>query len=114
MKQLFTLAILGLSVWLGVVFVRPYWDKHRLQMDIEEAAIYGTKQSEGDVRRFLSKKMKQRGLNISGDDFLIVKDERNTVYVKMSYSDEVRIAGHLLKKLQFTLEAKEKEVVNGF
>ncbi|PKN28202.1 MAG: hypothetical protein CVU64_14430 [Deltaproteobacteria bacterium HGW-Deltaproteobacteria-21] len=114
MKQIFAIAIMVLSVWLGIVFVRPYWDRHLLQLDIEEAAIYGTKKSEGEVRRFLVNKMRKKGRDITGDNLLVVKNDRNTVYVKVSYSDEVKIAGRTLKKLRFTLEAEEKEVKNGF
>jgi hypothetical protein len=109
MKKLFTLAILALIVWFAIIFVRPYWDRYWLQMDIKEAALYGTKRSVGDVRSFLVKKMQEKGRNINGEDFRITKDERNTVYVTISYSDEVRFAGHTLKRLQFTLEARETE-----
>ena len=114
MKKLFNLAIVVLTVWFATIFVRPYWDKHWLQMDIEEAALYGTKRSEGEVRNFLAKKMEEKGRNIKSEDFFIEKNEYNTVHVKISYSDEVRIAGHTLKKLQFTLESAEKERKSNF
>jgi hypothetical protein len=109
MKTLFTYAILALMVWFAIIFVRPYWDRYWLQMDIQEAALYGTKRSVGEVRSFLVKRMQQKGRDIKGEDFAIAKDERNTVYVSISYSDEVRIAGYILKRLQFTLDARKTE-----
>lgn len=114
MKKLFTFAILALIVWFTIIFVRPYWDRYWLQTIIEEAALYGTKRSEGEVRSFLAKKMRENGRNIRGEDFLIAKDERNTVYVSISYSDEVRIVGHTLKRLQFTLKAKKTETTSSY
>jgi hypothetical protein len=114
MKKLFTFAILALIVWFTIIFVRPYWDRYWLQMDIEEAALYGTKRTVGEVRSFLVKKMQEKGRNIRGEDFLIEKDKRNTVYVTISYSDEVRIAGHTLKRLQFTLKARKTETTSSY
>lgn len=112
MKKLFTLAIFAVVVWLSVLFVRPYWDRHWLQVDMEEAALYGTKRSEEAIRKFLDQRMQERGRTINGADFVIDKDERNTVHVKLSYSDEVEIAGRILKRLRFNLEAREMETKN--
>ncbi|RJR35524.1 MAG: DUF4845 domain-containing protein [Desulfobacteraceae bacterium] len=114
MKKLFKISVFALMVLFTVIFVRPYWDKHLLQMDLEEAAIYGTKRSEGEVRSFLMKKIKEKGIEIDSEDLLIDKDERNTVHVKTSYTDEVKIAGRTLKTFQFTLEARESETKSSF
>jgi hypothetical protein len=114
MRKFLTIAILAFCTWLAIIFVRPYWDRHLLQMDIEEAAIYGTKRSEGEVRGFLANRMKEKGRNIKSENLLVDKNERNTVYVKMSYWDEVKLAGHTLKRVQFTLEARKTEMTNDF
>ncbi|RJR41587.1 MAG: hypothetical protein C4576_17580 [Desulfobacteraceae bacterium] len=114
MKKLFKISVLALMALFTVIFVRPYWDKHRLQMDLEEAAIFGTKRSEGEVRSFLMKKIKEKGIEIDGENLLIDKDERNTVHVKTSYTDEVKIAGRTLKRFQFTLEARESETKSAY
>lgn len=114
MKKLFTIAILALIVWFAIIFVRPYWDRYWLQTDIEDAALYGTKRSVAEVRSFLVNKMQEKGQSIKGEDFLIAKDERNTVHVTISYSDEVKIVGHTLKRLQFTLEARKTETTSSY
>ncbi len=105
MKKLFNLLVFAAVVWFAIVSVRPYWNRYMVQMDIEEAALYGTKSSEGEVRRFLLEKMQEKGRRIK--DIFIVKDDRNTVYVRMSYTDEIRIAGRILAHLQFTVHATE-------
>lgn len=107
MKRLFNLAIAALIVWFAIISVRPYWDRYFLQMDIEEAALYGTKRSEGEVRKFLARKMQEKGRKLTDENLFIVKDEQGNVYVKLSYTDEIRISEHTLKRLQFTLDAKQ-------
>jgi hypothetical protein len=114
MKKLLTLAILAVIVWLTIISVRPYWDRHWLQKDMEEAAVYGTKKSEDELRNFLTEKMKENDRKLTGNDFFISKDERKTVYLKLAYADEIRFAGYTLKRLQFTLEAKERETRSSF
>lgn len=111
MKKLLNFAILASIVWFGIIFIRPYWDRYLLQMDIEETAIYGTKTSEYEARNFLVKKMQEKSRYITVKDFFIVKDEQNTVYVKISYTDEIRIAGRTLRRLQFTVDATENEMI---
>lgn len=107
MKRFLDYAIVASIVWFSILCVRPYWDRYLLQMDVEEAAICATKAGEAEARKFLFKKMQERGRRIT--DFFIVKDEQKNVYVKLSYTDEIRIAGRTLKQLQFTLDAREMD-----
>ena len=54
--------------------------------------------------------MKDEGFSFKGDDFIIEKDENNTVSIKLTYADEISIFGLKLKKLKFTVERSSYEV----
>ncbi|PKN30868.1 MAG: hypothetical protein CVU64_01370 [Deltaproteobacteria bacterium HGW-Deltaproteobacteria-21] len=111
MKKLFSLAITVSMIWFVTILVRPYWDRYLLQLDIAEAAIYGTKTNEYEARKFLFKKMKEKRRSITVKDVFIVKDDQKNVYVKMSYTDEIEIAGRTLMRVQFTVHATEAETI---
>jgi len=89
---------------------RPYWNKYWLELQLEAASVYGTKNSIEDTRNFLSDKMADEGFTFKGDDFLIEKDENNTVSIKITYADEISIFGLTLKELKFTAEKSSYEV----
>lgn len=114
MKKLFTLLLLAVCAWFAVTLVKPYWDRHWLQRDMDEAALYGTKRSVEEVRRFLDGRMKEKNRNIKGEDFQIDKDKRNTVHVRITYEDVIKISGRTLKILQFTLEARGEETKSSY
>jgi len=47
--------------------------------------------------------MKEQGRNLKGEDFIIEKDDNYTVYVSITYDDEINIFGKTLKQLEFTI-----------
>jgi hypothetical protein len=113
-RKIVKFAVLIALVWIVVSIARPYWHKYRIGQDIEAAAIFGTKNSVGDTRGFLARKMKEAGRSFSGDDFKIAKDERNNVTISISYFDEIRVFGLTVTELEFTIEKSKSEVKGTF
>ena len=101
----------------GILFIlcvasaaRPYWNKYWLGHEIRAAAIYGTKNSVSDTRKFLSEQIKNDWPGFSGNDFFIEKDENDTVTVGIEYCDAISVFGLSLKELEFTVEKTASEV----
>ena len=107
-KAIFYIVSIGL-VCLIVCAVWPFWNKYRINSDLKEAAIYGTKHSIEDTREFLSENMKARGYNFDSERYYIDKDENNTVSIRLTYQDEISFFGFILKELEFTLDVTEWE-----
>ncbi len=110
MKSAFNVILFFLIIILIVSAVRPFWAKYRLGEEIEVAAIYGTKNSIEDIKKFLTQKMKESGRDFAGDDFFIEKNEHNTVTISITYEDRIGFFGVSLKTLEITLEETVHEV----
>lgn len=93
---------------------RPYWNKYWLELQLEAASVYGTKNTIEETRNFLSDKMEAEGFSFKGDDFIIEKDESNSVVIKITYADEISIFGLTLKELKLTAESSSYEVKKSF
>ena len=103
--------IIGILVIVCIVSALwPFWDRYWLGKELENVCVYGTKNSVEDTRKFLSERMKEKRYEFTGDDFSIEKDEKNRVYISITYMDEISILGMTLKKLQFTVERSAYEV----
>jgi hypothetical protein len=89
---------------------RPYWNKYWLELQLEAASVYGTKNTIEETRNFLSDKMEAEGFSFKGDDFIIEKDESNSVVIRITYADEISIFGLTLKELKLTAERSSNEV----
>ena len=107
-------AFLLALIWIAVSIARPYWHKYWIGQDIEDAAIFGTKNSVSETREFLTKKMRDAGHNFSGNDFKIAKDEKNNVTISLSYYDKISVFGITLRELEFTVERSKSEVQEKF
>jgi len=81
---------------------------------VEAAAIYGTKNTIPKTRKFLTKKMKEEGWDSTGEDFVIEKERNNTVTIRITYGDEIRLFGHTVRELEFTVEETREEVEEMF
>ena len=108
--KLIKIAIFIAFAWCIVSAAKPYWNKYWLGQTIKNAAIYGTKNSVIDTRRFLTEKMNEEGNDFTGEDFTIEKDENNSATISITYSDEISIFGVNLKSLHFTIEKTASEV----
>ena len=103
--------IIGIFIIVRIVSaIWPFWDRYWLGKELENICVYGTKNSVEDTRRFLSERMKEKGYEFSGDDFSIEKNEKNTVYISITYRDEISVLGKTLKELRFTVESSAHEV----
>jgi hypothetical protein len=85
-----------------------------MESDLEAAAVYGTKHSIEDTRKFLREKYKERGYDFDQEDFYIEKDEVNTVSIRITYEDKITFFGFILKELEFTLEVTQRETEEAF
>jgi hypothetical protein len=103
--------IIAIFVIVGIVSALwPFWDRYWLGKELENVCVYGTKNNVEDTRKFLSERMKEKRYDFSGDDFSIEKDEKNRVYISITYTDEIRVLGMTLKELRFTVERSAYEV----
>ena len=89
---------------------KPFWDKYWLGHEIRAAAIYGTKNSISDTRKFLIEKIRDDWPAFTGNDFFIEKGDRDTVTVGIQYCDAISVFGVSLKELEFTVEETVTEV----
>ncbi|MBU2497634.1 MAG: hypothetical protein KKE57_01920 [Proteobacteria bacterium] len=113
-KKTFSFILLAAFLWGAVGIVRPFWHRYWLKKDMQVAAIYGTKNRAEDTRALLTQKMKERGLDITGDDFSVEKDERNRVYISLKYDDKISLFGKTLKELEFSVVVTASEVKEYF
>ena len=96
-------------VWLLISTIWPYWNRYRMGSDLETAALYGTKNGILATRKFLMEKTQERGFDFDPDDITIEKDEKNSVFISLTYTDEISFLGVPIKELEFTLEASAQE-----
>ena len=99
-----------LFIWCVVSSARPYWDKYLIGIEVERAAIYGTKHTIDETKKLLNKKMKEDGHPFTDKDFVIEKDESNDVYMSLTYNDEIKFFGIWAKPLELTIEKFSSEV----
>ena len=90
--------------------VKPYWDRYWAEMQMEAAAVYGTKNSIAKARNILVDKMMEKGFYFEVDDFVIERDENNSVSINLAYFDEISVFGVRFKELEFNLETTVHEV----
>ena len=97
-------------VWLLISAVWPYWNRYRMASDLEAAALYGTKNGILATRKFLMEKTEERGFDFDPEDITIEKDDKNGVYISLTYIDEIRFLGMTIKELEFSLEVSAEEI----
>ncbi len=111
MKDRFKFFIFLVFVWCAfLTTVKPYWNKYWLELQLEAASVYGTKNSIEETREFLNEKMEDEGYALTGEDFIIEKDENNNVSIRATYVDEISVFGLTLKELKFKVEKSSQEV----
>ena len=110
MKGTLKFIVLIAVIILAVSAARPFWTKYWIGKEMEAAAVYGTKHSLEDTRKFISEKMKTEGYRFRGEHFQIEKDEKNRVTITLHYTDAVSVFGVKLKDVGFTLERRASEV----
>jgi hypothetical protein len=114
MKRILQLILFLAIAWSLVCVGRPYWDRYWLGNDMEEAAIYGTKNTIAHTKAFLNRKMKLAGRDFKAEDFTIKKDENNRTTISITYEDKIIIFGQVVKTLKFEVEKTKKEVAEMF
>jgi len=109
-KKIINFAISFVFVWCAVSAVAPYWNKYWLGQNMETVAIYGTKNSLNDTRKFLVETIKSNRHDFSDDDFMIEKDENDNVRITITYTDKITVFGANIKEVEFTVEKTVSEV----
>ena len=102
--------VTAILVWLLISTIWPYWNRYRMGSDLEAAALYGTKNGILATRKFLMEKTEERGFDFDPEDITIEKDEKNGVYISLTYIDEIRFLGMTIKELEFSLEVSAEEI----
>jgi len=110
MKKAINLLIAAFLVWCAVCAVKPFWHRYWLGIQVEAAAIYGTKNSVRETKQFLGRRMAEEGYSFTGEDFHMEKDQKNSTLVRITYLDEIAVFGFRLLPLEFTIEKTAKEV----
>ena len=108
------LAILILIIAVGISAAKPYWDRHWLKQEVETAAVYGTKHSVKDTKKYLDRKMAEKGNDFRGKDFRLKKGKDGSMTISITYRDEIRFFGISLKQLKFTVKETAFEVEERF
>lgn len=110
MKNFFLIVILIIAVICIGSVLRPFWTKYWLGEDMKAAAVYGTKHSIKDTMALLLNKMEEANRDLNEEDFSIEKDKNNTVTITLTYTDEIKFFGYILKEFEFVLEETADEV----
>ena len=114
MGKIFFYIVSIIILLLIVSAVWPYVNKSLIAADLKKAATYGTKHDMEEVHRMLSSDLKERGLIYDPDELHIEKSENNTVSISLKYEDKIGLFGIVLKKLEFELHVKEKNIEEYF
>ena len=104
-KKIFMIIIAVLILYCAICAIKPFWDRYWLGQDLQTAAIYGTKHSVGDTRKYLSRIMEDKGYGFSGEDFYIEQNANKDTTIGIVYDDEIRIFGATI--LEFELSAEK-------
>lgn len=105
LKNITVLILCAIPIWCSYQVISLFWDRYWVKLQMETAAIYGTRNSIDKARDILVGKLAEKGFDFSGDDFVIEKDENHTVTINLGYIDEVSVLGVCLKELEFNVEA---------
>jgi hypothetical protein len=108
-QKIFSYTISMVLLWGLLNTVLPYWEKYWLERQLETFAVYGTKHSIAKTREMMVRKIKDEGYDFNEEDFIIQKDEDNSVSINIAYSDEINVFGLTLTRLEFLVEAKAFE-----
>ena len=113
-KGIALVLVLLLFAWFLFGVISPYWNKRGLDKVLKTASSYGTKHTIDSTREYLTKKMKEKEYDFTGEDFEIEKDEHKTVTISINYTDEMRVFGLTLKEIEFTSVKTAYEIEKAF
>ena len=113
MKNALFIILAIFIAWCLVSVAKPFWNRYWIGEDVEKAAIYGTKNSIENTRKFLGDKIEEMGCYFNEEDFIIEKDE-DTISISITYSDQINLFGKTLRQFQFSVKATEHEVEEYF
>ena len=94
--------------------VRPYWNRYWLERNMETVAVFGTKHGLTETAELLMNKMREKGYRFNENDFIINKDEKNSVYINLAYTDEIKVLGKTLKQLDLIAEVSVRETRSSY
>jgi len=98
-KTLLGLAILAALVFLCIKLVPPYFANYEFQDDIDNIARYATyaqAKTEDDVRSDVLAKARERGIELTGDQVAVSKDNSG-VNINVNYEVVVPVPGYVFR-----------------
>ena len=113
-NSIFVYLIAFILIFIILNFLRPYWDRYWLEKHLETVAVFGTKHGLNETLDLLMTKMGEEGYEFEEDDFVINKDEKNSVSINLAYTDDIKIFGKSLKQLQLMAEVSAREVKSSY
>jgi len=113
-KKIFGAILAVVLIWCAICAIKPFWDKYWLGQDLKTAAIYGTKHSVKDTRKYLSSIIEREDYGFSGEDFYIEKKANNDTTIGITYDDEIRIFGMTVIEFELTVEETRSEIKASF
>ncbi len=114
MGDLIKIFVILCLIWFGWQFADPYWDKYWLTKEVEKAATWGTKRDVEQVRPLLTDALANYGIQKTGQDCYVYKDDRNFVTIKVEYDAKVEIFGNLLHTYKMKIAVTKREEFNKF
>lgn len=105
-KVLIVLALLGLSVYVGLKFGATYYRYSAFKSDAKEIARVGL----GDVSRtrtMLFERAQELKLPIQSEEDINVEVVNKAVHISTSWSETVELFGAYQKELNFTVDIEE-------
>lgn len=111
LKALLAFCVVGAIVFLCIKLVPPYFANWELKDDVEAIARYSTYaqgKTEEDVRSDVLAKARERGIQLTGDQVRVAKDNTG-VNIDVRYEVIVPVPGHTFK-LQFNFTAGNRQI----
>jgi hypothetical protein len=114
MKVMIWLVILGAGFYAGITYLAVQLDFQRMQDAMTSKASVAQVLKDEEIRNDLLRKAIELGLPLTGDNFVIIRDEdKNMMTIKTAWDVEVHYFGGLCgdlctKKYHFEPVAQEK------
>lgn len=106
MKALIGLLVVGIAIYVGFMFIPPYFAKYQFADDVNTIARFSgpTSKSEEDIRQEVLKKAKEEGVVISGEQIQISREQQH-VTIKANYTYVVELIGGKQVPLEFAIQS---------
>ncbi len=112
LKEIFKLALIGVLIYIGVMFAQPYWNKYWLDKELKDVAMVGTLDGATDesIRAKLDEVMTEQGRPFKSNQFAVIRDSQTgTTTIEIQYEEVVNIFTYPVTKFPFIVSVTEKK-----